>query len=163
MPQLDPSLFATQLFWLALTLIPLYLVLWKVALPRVGDVRARRRERIEDDLKKAEGLKAEAEAALAEYQAVIAQATQKAQDALRAAAHEASEYAARQREALSVRLTAEGDAAQARIEAESRRVIDDIGVIASELAQSAARRLAGADISPEEAVAAVAAAQREAG
>ena len=163
MPQLDPSLFATQLFWLALTLIPLYLVLWKVALPRVGDVRARRRERIEDDLKKAEGLKAEAEAALAEYQAVIAQATQKAQDALRAAAHEASEYAARQREALSVRLTAESDAAQARIEAESRRVIDDIGVIASELAQSAARRLAGADISPEEAVAAVAAAQREAG
>ena len=163
MPQLDPSLFATQLFWLALTLIPLYLVLWKVALPRVGDVRARRRERIEDDLKKAEGLKAEAEAALAEYQAVIAQATQKAQDALRAAAHEASEYAARQREALSVRLTAEGDAAQARIEAESRRVIDDIGVIASELAQSAARRLAGADISPEEAVAAVAATQREAG
>ena len=163
MPQLDPSLFATQLFWLALTLIPLYLVLWKVALPRVGDVRARRRERIEDDLKKAEGLKAEAEAALAEYQAVIAQATQKAQDALRAAAHEASEYAARQREALSVRLTAEGDAAQARIEAESRRVIDDIGVIASELAQSAAHRLAGADISPAEAVAAVAAAQREAG
>lgn len=163
MPQLDPSLFATQLFWLALTLIPLYLVLWKMALPRVGDVRARRRERIEDDLKKAEGLKAEAEAALAEYQAVIAQATQKAQDALRAAAHEASEDAARQREALSVRLTAEGDAAQARIEAESRRVIDDIGVIASELAQSAARRLAGADISPEEAVAAVAAAQREAG
>ena len=122
-----------------------------------------RRERIEDDLKKAEGLKAEAEAALAEYQAVIAQATQKAQDALRAAAHEASDDAARQREALSVRLTAEGDAAQARIEAESRRVIDDIGVIASELAQSAARRLAGADISPEEAVAAVAAAQREAG
>ena len=163
MPQLDPSLFATQLFWLALTLIPLYLVLWKVALPRVGDVRARRRERIEDDLKKAEGLKAEAEAALAEYQAVIAQATQKAQDALRAAAHEASEDAARQREALSVRLTAEGDAAQARIEAESRRVIDDIGVIASELAQSAASRLAGTDISPEEAVAAVAAAQREAG
>ena len=163
MPQLDPSLFATQLFWLALTLIPLYLVLWKVALPRVGDVRARRRERIEDDLKKAEGLKAEAEAALAEYQVVIAQATQKARDALRAAAHEASEDAARQREALSVRLTAEGDAAQARIEAESRRVIDDIGVIASELAQSAARRLAGADISPEEAVAAVAAAQREAG
>ena len=163
MPQLDPSLFATQLFWLALTLVPLYLVLWKVALPRVGDVRAMRSERIEDDLKKAEALKAEAEAALAEYQAVIAQATQKAQDALREAVREASEDAARQREALSVRLTAEADAAQARIEAETKRVIDDIGGIATELAQTAARRLTGADISQEEAVAAVAAAQREAG
>ena len=163
MPQLDPSLFATQLFWLALTLVPLYLVLWKVALPRVGDVRAMRSERIKDDLKKAEALKAEAEAALAEYQAVIAQATQKAQDALREAAREASEDAARQREALSVRLTAEADAAQARIEAETKRVIDDIGGIATELAQTAARRLTGADISQEEAVAAVAAAQREAG
>jgi F-type H+-transporting ATPase subunit b len=163
MPQLDSSLFATQLFWLALTLIPLYLVLWKVALPRVGDVRARRRERIEDDLKKAEALKAEAEAALAEYQAVIAEASQKARDALRDAAHEASEDAARQRDALSERLAAEADAAQARIEAETKRVLGDIGIIATEIAQLAASRLAGAEISQKEAGSAVSAIQREAG
>ncbi len=163
MPQLDPSLFPTQLFWLALTLIPLYLVLWRVALPRVSDVRAARRERIEDDLKKAEALKAEADEALAGYKAMIAQAADKAREALREAAREASEDAARQRDALADRLAAEADAAQARIAAETARVIADIGTIASELAQAAAGRLSGAEISQDEAVAAVAAAQREAG
>ncbi|MBN4083122.1 F0F1 ATP synthase subunit B' [bacterium AH-315-B06] len=163
MPQLDPSLFPTQLFWLVLTLVPLYFVLWKVALPRVSDVRAARRERIEGDLAKAESLKAEAEIALAGYQAAIAQATAKARDALRDAAREASDEAARQRDALSDRLTAEADAAEARIAAETERVIGDLGTIATELAQAAASRLTGADISQEEAVAAVAAAQREAG
>ena len=162
MPQLVPSLFPTQLFWLALTLIPLYFVLWRVALPRVSEVRAARRERIEDDLARAESLKAEADAALAEYQAVIAEATAKARDAVRDAAREANAEAARQRDALLVRLTAEADAAQARIEAETERVIGDIGTIATELAQAAASRLAGAGISREEAVSAVAAAQREA-
>lgn len=160
MPQLDPSLFSPQLFWLALTLIPLYLVFWKVALPRVGDVRAARRERIEGDLEKAESLKAEAEAARTEYQAVIAEATARARDALQAAAREASEEAARQRDALADRLAVEADAAEARIAAETERVIADIGTMATELAQAAAGRLMGAEISPEDAVAAVAAVQR---
>lgn len=163
MPQLDPSLFPTQLFWLALTLIPLYLVLWRVALPKVSDVRAARRERIEGDLEKAEALKAEADAALAEYNAMIAQAADKARESLREAAREASEDAARQRDALADRLAAEADAAQARIAAETERVIADIGTIASELAQAAASRLAGAEIGQDEAAAAVAAAQRAGG
>ena len=39
MPQLDPSLFSTQLFWLFVSFLVLFLIAWKTALPRVADVR----------------------------------------------------------------------------------------------------------------------------
>ena len=56
MPQLDISVFPTQLFWLALIFVALYLILWKVALPRVTEVRESRQVRIESDLEKAHEL-----------------------------------------------------------------------------------------------------------
>jgi F-type H+-transporting ATPase subunit b len=161
MPQLDPSVFPSQLFWLALTFIPLYLILWKVALPRVTEVRESRRGRIESDLKKAESLKSEAEAALADYEKTIAEATAKAQESVREAARKLSEDAEKQREALAARLGEQLAEAEQRIADEKARAIGDIGVIAGELAQAAAGRLAGSDVSQDEANAAVAAIMQE--
>ena len=43
MPQLDPTFFPTQLFWLFVVFTLLFLVVWKVALPRIADVRETRR------------------------------------------------------------------------------------------------------------------------
>lgn len=161
MPQLDPSVFATQLFWLALTFIPLYLFLWKVALPRVTEVRESRRGRIESDLEKAESLKSEAEAALADYERTIAEATAKAQESLRESARKLSEEADQQREALAARLGEQLAEAEQRIADEKARAIGDIGVIAGELTQAAASRLAGSEISQDEANSAVAGIMQE--
>ena len=155
MPQLDPSVFATQLFWLALTFIPLYIVLWKVALPRVTDVRAARRERVEDDLEKAEALRAEADAALAEYEAALADATARAQAAIRGAASEVAEESVKQRDALAEKLAAEAAEAERRIAEETQRVIADIGTMATDLAQAASSRLVGGTVSQDDAKAAV--------
>jgi glycerol-3-phosphate acyltransferase PlsX len=46
MPQLNPKTMATQLFWLAVTFIALYVLMAKVALPKVGAVIDARAERI---------------------------------------------------------------------------------------------------------------------
>jgi len=162
MPQLDPTFFPTQLFWLALIFIPLYIVMWRVALPRVTDVRATRRERIETDLEKAETLSAEAETVLAEYEAAIAKATAEAQAAVRDAANEVAAEATRQREELAKRLAEEAAAAERRIAEESQRVIADIGTMAVDLAQLAAGRLSDGSVSQEDAKAAVDAVMQEA-
>ena len=38
MPQLDSSTFPTQIIWLVICFIVLYLLMWKVALPRIAEV-----------------------------------------------------------------------------------------------------------------------------
>ena len=60
MPQLDVSTFPPQLVWLLITFVALFLIVWKVALPRIIDVRDNRQRRIEDDLARAETLREEA-------------------------------------------------------------------------------------------------------
>src|SRR5262245_48165186 len=73
-PPLDPSSFVPQLFWLAVAFGLLYLLVKRVALPRVGDVIEERRERIDRDLAKAENLKSETEQALASYERALGEA-----------------------------------------------------------------------------------------
>ncbi|MGB1643236.1 MAG: F0F1 ATP synthase subunit B', partial [Paracoccaceae bacterium] len=42
MPQLDFSTFGNQIFWLVVTLVVIYLILSRVALPRIAGVLAER-------------------------------------------------------------------------------------------------------------------------
>lgn len=61
MPQLDPTFFLSQLFWLAVTGLLLYILMSKVALPRVAQMVQQRDDRVRDDLEAAYKLKQEAE------------------------------------------------------------------------------------------------------
>jgi F-type H+-transporting ATPase subunit b len=74
MPQLDFSTWPNQIFWLAVTLVVIYLVLTRIALPRIGGVLAERRGTITNDLATAEELKQKAVAAEKAYNDALAQA-----------------------------------------------------------------------------------------
>lgn len=67
MPQLDFSTWGNQIFWLVLTLIVIYFVLSRIALPRIAAILAERQGTITSDLAAAEDLKAKAEEAEAAY------------------------------------------------------------------------------------------------
>ncbi|NND48972.1 MAG: F0F1 ATP synthase subunit B', partial [Rhizobiales bacterium] len=84
MPQLDFSTYIPQLVWLAISFIALYLLMARVALPRIATVIEERRDRIASDLDEAERSKAESEAAVAAYEAALAEARGKAHDNARA-------------------------------------------------------------------------------
>jgi F-type H+-transporting ATPase subunit b len=73
-PPFDATYFGPQLFWLALTFIALYVVMSRVALPRIGNILESRRVRIDGDLKEAERLRVETERALAAYEQALAEA-----------------------------------------------------------------------------------------
>ncbi len=74
MPQLDFSTYLNQWFWLAITLVVLYLILSRVALPRIGSVLAERRGQITNDIAAAEELKLKAQEAEAAYDKALADA-----------------------------------------------------------------------------------------
>ncbi|WP_299138496.1 F0F1 ATP synthase subunit B' [uncultured Tateyamaria sp.] len=79
MPQLDIGTFDNQVFWLLITLVAIYFVLSRVALPRIAAILAERQGTITNDIAAAEDLKAKAEAAEAAYDKALADARAEAQ------------------------------------------------------------------------------------
>jgi F-type H+-transporting ATPase subunit b len=74
MPQLDFSTWPNQIFWLLVTLVAIYFILTRVALPRISAVLAERRGTITNDLAAAEELKQKATEAEAAYNEALATA-----------------------------------------------------------------------------------------
>lgn len=74
MPQLCADWFPNQIFWLIVTLIVIYYVLSRIALPRIGSVLAERAGTITNDIAAAEDLKVKAQAAEATYDKALADA-----------------------------------------------------------------------------------------
>lgn len=80
MPQLAIETYPSQIFWLVVSLLVLYFVLSRVALPRVAGAIESRHDAIEDDLDRAGEFKRKAEEAEAAYDAALAAARAKAQE-----------------------------------------------------------------------------------
>ena len=74
MPQLCADWIPNQIFWLLVTLIVIYFVLSRIALPRISAILAERAGTITNDLGAAEELKAKAAAAEEAYQKALADA-----------------------------------------------------------------------------------------
>lgn len=74
LPQLNFDTFPNQIFWLAVTLVAIYLVLSRVALPRIGAVLAERSGTITNDLAAAEEFKQKAVQAEKAYNDALATA-----------------------------------------------------------------------------------------
>ena len=74
LPQLDFSTFGNQIFWLLVALVAIYLILSRVALPRIAAVLAERQGTITHDLTTAEDLKAKAAEAEEAYKKALADA-----------------------------------------------------------------------------------------
>ncbi|MEM6637059.1 MAG: F0F1 ATP synthase subunit B' [Pseudomonadota bacterium] len=135
MPQLDFSTFPNQIFWLVVTLLVIYLVLSRLALPRISAVLAERSGSITNDIAAAEDLKQKAKDAEAAYDKALADARAEAQkiaDATRAEIRKELDAA-----------TAEADAEIAARTAESEKAIADIRASALDSIRSVSTEITG--------------------
>ena len=82
MPQLDISTFSTQIVWLVITFSTLFLIMWRIAVPRISDALEQRQKRMDDNLNKAAEFKKEAEAAIQTYEKSLAEAREAAHSAI---------------------------------------------------------------------------------
>jgi len=57
MPQLNPEFWASQIFWLILIFSILYIVVWKIFLPKITDSIENRKSRIVNDLNETQKFK----------------------------------------------------------------------------------------------------------
>jgi len=146
MPQLDPSSFPPQIFWLAVTFAILYWIMAKVALPRIGEVLQQRRQKVSNDLERAETLKKDAEAALEAYESAIAKARSEAQSTLAEATQEMAAQAAARNEEVSADIAKRTSEAEARIAAARKEALEELQGTAGELAQAIAARLVAIEV-----------------
>ncbi len=80
LPQLDFSTFPNQIFWLVVTLVVIYLILDRIALPRIASVLAERQGTITNDIAAAEDLRQQAADAEKAYESALAAARAEAQE-----------------------------------------------------------------------------------
>ena len=155
LPQLNPEHFSSQVFWLAITFGLLFIVLWRITLPKIESGLSARKSRIDGDLGAAERSKKEASDALAEYEAALAQARGRAL----AMADENRKRIVGEIDAMKNAADAKAlDAmskAEARISAERTKAEGNIRAAAAEAAASIVERLLGVPVSNDEAVKAV--------
>ena len=71
MPQLNTEFWASQIFWLILIFSILYIIIWKIFLPKITDIIENRKSRIIGDLNETQKLKENAEKKLNEYNKII--------------------------------------------------------------------------------------------
>lgn len=143
MPQLDTTTFLPQLFWLAITFTALYLVMARVALPRVAAVLEQRQTRISSDLDRAAAAREEAEAVMAAYEKALAEARAKAQDETKTTAVRLAGEAAARTEALAAELAERVRSAEARIAAARKSALAEVETVAVDVAGIATERLSG--------------------
>ena len=163
MPQLEVDTYASQIFWLVLTFIVLFFVLWRVALPQIREILENRQRRIDQDLERAAALRDEAKGVIDAYEVELAKARAGAREELAAAAEGAAAEAARKQEALNERLTQELEAAEGRIVVARDAALQNVRDLAGELAAAAAKRLGGIDADTASVGSAVDLAMRERG
>src|SRR5262249_6959774 len=116
-PPFQRETFASQLIWFAVFFILLYVLMSKLALPRVGGILAQRRDRIEDDLKAAQRLREESDAELASYEKALAEARSRAQAMANTTRDKLNAETERARKALEGELNAKLNEAEKAIAA----------------------------------------------
>ena len=154
-PPFESEHFPSQLVWLVISFVLLYVLMSRIALPRIGGIMAARSKVISDDLAAAEQLKERSNAAQAAYEKALADARSRAQ----ALAGATREQQAREAEDMHKRLEAqlhERIAAAEQSIAKSRDgAMGNVRSIAAEAASAIVERLIGQRPRPEDIAAAL--------
>jgi F-type H+-transporting ATPase subunit b len=142
-PPFAKETFASQLVWLAITFVALYLLISRIAVPRIGGILEERARRIEGDFAAAQKMKDESEAALAAYEKSLAEARGKAQTIgteIRDKLHAEGEE---RRKALEAKLNAQLADSEKQIATTKAAAMSNVRGIAIDTAGAIVERLTG--------------------
>jgi len=142
-PPFNKETFASQFVWFVIFFVALYVIIAKLAIPRIGGIVEARKSRIEGDLAEASALKSQSDAALAAYEKSLADARNRAQtlasetrDTLHAQADDA-------RKKLEAELHGKLAAAEKTIAATKSAAMSNVKGIAVDTASAIVQRLIG--------------------
>ena len=142
-PPFQAQNFASQLVWLAIAFVLLYVLMAKVALPRVGAAIETRQKRIDDDIAEAGRLKQDSDAAIAAYEKALADARAGAQTIAGEMRERQAAEAETTRKRLEDQLNAKLADAEKSIAATKEAAMRNVRGIAEDAARAIVERLIG--------------------
>lgn len=142
-PPFDAHTFPSQLIWFAIAFGALYLLMSRIALPRIANILEERHDRVADDREEAARLTAESEAAAAAYEKALASARGKAQGIAGETRDKLAAEAETKRKSLESELSAKLSAAEAQITATKDAAMSNVRGIAIDAAGAIVNELVG--------------------
>jgi F-type H+-transporting ATPase subunit b len=142
-PPFQTSTFASQLVSLAIAFVALYLIVSRIALPRVGSVIDARQNKIDGDLAAAQKFKDESDAALKAYEAELSSARSRAQAISNETREKLTAQSEAERKTLEERLGVKLADAEKTIAATRASAMSNVRSIAADAASTIVQRLTG--------------------
>ena len=155
MPQLDSATWLSQIVWLAITFVVLLILMWGVALPKVRRTLENRQTKIDTDLREAERLRDEANAALASYEKALEEARSKAHSIAADMASKVVQEADEKRTEIEAKLLIESEKAENRIANARQAALDNVRDVAAEVTKEITSKLTGLTADDEKITAAL--------
>ena len=150
MPQLQPGDFAPQLIWLAIIFTLFYLALANLALPRIQEVLAGRKAKIEGDLDSARAAQQRADRESERYEAGIAAAKAKGQAGIRAHREKLEAELAGKREAFDRELGAKAAETDKSVQKLIERASGEMEAMTAGAVSDIVKEFAGLEVSDGE-------------
>jgi F-type H+-transporting ATPase subunit b len=155
-PPFDAHNFAPQIIWLVLTFGALYLLMSRIALPRVEGILQTREAKISGDLDAATTMRGQADDAAAAYEKTLAEAKARAQATAQDMRDKINAESETRRKSLEAELNAKLDAAEKQIAATRAQAMTSVTAIATEAAEAIVKQITGRAADPADVAAAVA-------
>jgi len=143
MPQLDPTYWASQGFWLILIFTLLYLALSKLFIPKIKNSIDDRENRIKDDLDEAQKLKEVAEAKLKEYEISIENTKKDVQKILFESKNKLNSDIQNKKKTFEKEIETEIENAEKEIESFKKDSLESISKISEEITSKIIENISG--------------------
>ena len=142
-PPFQSQTFASQLVWLAIAFVLLYVLMAKVALPRVGAIIESRQKRIADDIADAGRLKQQSDEAVTAYEKALADARARAQTIANETRDSQAAAADARRKTLEAELNSKLVEAEKTIATTKQAAMSNVRAIAEDATRAIVERLIG--------------------
>lgn len=161
LPQMDPTWFASQSFWLLITFCAMLVIVRVCVMPLMRATVDLRQARLDEDIEATEKLKAKAETIIKEYDARIAEARKETQDILARAQQESQALLTVSEQAFNDRLNARIADSEKQLDRIRAEALDNVKRIAADITGAMAEKIAGVTLLPDEISASVAEAAKK--
>ncbi len=150
MPQLDFSVFPSQLFWLSISFFSMLFIMSKLIIPRIAEMINLRKDKIDGYLQKAAEIKDKAEDALQKYHQALQKATDEATQSLQKTQQDMQKLIDRKQADLAAELAAQIADGEKKIQDGKNKALQQVQEMSENLAldvfQKLGLKVAAADV-----------------